>query len=129
MSNTAPYHQRARHPRRETSAPAERGRPQYIARTAWERMSPDQRADARARALTDTARTTTPQGTRARTAGNGSVARDERPEDTGLSAVDLAILRPLGRFAVVHDMAERLGLPTPARPHPTTTTIAEEARR
>lgn len=53
--------------------------------------------------------------------------RPVSPEPAELTADEVALLRPLGRRAVVHDMAERLGLPTPDRPHPTTT--AEEARR
>lgn len=54
-------------------------------------------------------------------------SREPEPEPAELTAEEVAMLRPLGRRAVVHDMAERLGLPTPDRPHPTTT--AEEARR
>lgn len=115
MSNSTPYHDRARHPRRRPSAPADQARPQYMSRAAWERMSPDQRAAVRARALAETVRT--------------AEGPERRLGDELLSAADLAILRPLGRLAVVHDRAERLGLPTPTRPRPTTPTTAEEARR
>lgn len=125
MSNRTRYHSRDRHPRPEPSAPAEdAARPQYIARPTWDRMSPEQRTAASARARAGAA---PPLGTGARTAEDAPGGTEGHPDALGLSAADLAILRPLGRRAVVYDMAERLGLPTPDRPHPTTT--AEEARR
>lgn len=97
------------HAQRPTEHSAELRRPQYVPRRTWDRMSPAQRAAAQRRAAAPTLSTL------------------HVPDDVaaaGLSAGDLAILRPLGKLATVHDMAERLSLPTP--PH---TTTAEEADR
>lgn len=131
MSTRTRYHSRDRHPWPEPSASAEdadRARPQYIARGIWERMSPEQRAAVRVGARPGAAGTSPSPGTGARTLERAQDGAERYPDDAGLSGADLAILRPLGKLSTVHDMAERLGLPTPARPRPATTT-AEEARR
>lgn len=91
-------------------------RPRFMARVVWNRLTPEQRAETASRAGTGRTATTW-----------RSAEAEEPPEDPGLTENDLAILRPLGKLAAVHNMAERLGLPTPDRPRTTTTT--EEAQR
>ncbi|MGP4975973.1 hypothetical protein [Brachybacterium tyrofermentans] len=121
------HHRRDQHPARLVTTEDHDPRPPFMSRAVWDRLTPEQRAETAARAGTGRTASTWP-GTEARAAENSETGAGEHPSDPGLSEGDLAILRPLGKLAAVHNMAERLGLPTPDRPRPTTTTT-EEAQR